>query len=79
MSVVESEPEDVDETFEMMLCLFSQKLSGFKRMFAEERELAIFNEVKEAEVKVELPAEVEDRKGFKGKKKKKGKSLLTQG
>jgi hypothetical protein len=48
-------------------------------MFAEDRELAVFNEVKEVEVKVELPAEVDDKKGSKGKKKKKGKSLLTQG
>ena len=41
-------------------------------MFAEDRELAVFNEVKEVEVKVELPAEVDDKKGSKGKKKKKG-------
>ena len=37
MSVVESEPEEVDQTFEMMLCLFTQKLSGFTRMFKEKR------------------------------------------
>jgi len=33
VSVIESEAEEVDQTFEMMLCLFSQKLSGFTRLF----------------------------------------------
>ena len=61
VSVVESEPEEVDENFEMMLCLFSQKLSGFKRMFADDRP-PVHNKPAEAEIKVDLPAETDDKK-----------------